>query len=115
MQMLTKVIVKFHPVHVVRLFLLGSPHHFALNEYRVVLMRWCLDSSHSCLPFVFLQFESKSNRVKGIAFHPKRPWILSSLHNGCVQLWDYRMGTLLERFDEHDGTFRVPNLVLMSI
>ncbi|CAJ0639193.1 15708_t:CDS:10, partial [Entrophospora sp. SA101] len=51
-------------------------------------------------------FESKSNRVKGIAFHPKRPWILASLHNGCIQLWDYRMGTLLERFDEHDGPVR---------
>lgn len=49
------------------------------------------------------QFESKSNRVKGVAFHPKRPWILASLHNGCIQLWDYRMGTLLERFEEHDG------------
>ncbi|ORZ08128.1 coatomer protein alpha subunit [Absidia repens] len=52
------------------------------------------------------KFESKSNRVKGIAFHPKRPWILASLHNGNVQLWDYRMGTLLERFDEHDGPVR---------
>ncbi|OAD77428.1 hypothetical protein PHYBLDRAFT_176941 [Phycomyces blakesleeanus NRRL 1555(-)] len=52
------------------------------------------------------KFESKSNRVKGIAFHPKRPWILASLHNGCLQLWDYRMGTLLERFDEHDGPVR---------
>ncbi|KAI9302093.1 coatomer protein alpha subunit [Cunninghamella echinulata] len=52
------------------------------------------------------KFESKSNRVKGIAFHHKRPWILASLHNGCVQLWDYRMGTLLERFDEHDGPVR---------
>jgi len=41
--------------------------------------------------------------VKGIAFHPKRPWVLASLHNGVIQLWDYRMCTLLERFDEHDG------------
>ncbi|KAI9246190.1 coatomer protein alpha subunit [Sporodiniella umbellata] len=52
------------------------------------------------------KFESKSNRVKGITFHPKRPWILASLHNGCIQLWDYRMGTLLERFEEHDGPVR---------
>ncbi|KAI8979742.1 coatomer protein alpha subunit [Mycotypha africana] len=52
------------------------------------------------------KFESKSNRVKGVAFHPKRPWILASLHNGCIQLWDYRMGTLLERFEEHDGPVR---------
>ncbi|KAI9497530.1 coatomer protein alpha subunit [Zychaea mexicana] len=52
------------------------------------------------------KFESKSNRCKGLAFHPKRPWILASLHNGSIQLWDYRMGTLLERFDEHDGPVR---------
>ena len=52
------------------------------------------------------KFETKSNRVKGLAFHPSRPWVLASLHNGVVQLWDYRMGTLLERFDEHDGPVR---------
>jgi coatomer protein complex subunit alpha (xenin) len=34
---------------------------------------------------------------------PRRPWIVVSLHNGIIQLWDYRMGTLLDRFDEHDG------------
>ncbi|KAF1334423.1 Coatomer protein complex, partial [Globisporangium splendens] len=52
------------------------------------------------------KFESKSNRVKGLAFHVSRPWILTSLHNGVIQLWDYRMGTLLDRFDEHDGPVR---------
>lgn len=39
----------------------------------------------------------------GLSFHPTRPWILASLHNGVIQLWDYRMGTLIDRFDEHDG------------
>lgn len=43
------------------------------------------------------------SRVKGLSFHPKRPWILASLHSGVIQLWDYRMGTLIDRFDEHDG------------
>jgi coatomer subunit alpha len=53
-----------------------------------------------------LQFESKSSRAKGIAFHPKRPWILVSLHSSTIQLWDYRMGTLIDRFEEHDGPVR---------
>jgi WD40 repeat protein len=48
-------------------------------------------------------FETKSPRVKGLSFHPNRPWILASLHSGVIQLWDYRIRTLLERFDEHDG------------
>ncbi|KAJ1822074.1 hypothetical protein LPJ60_002232 [Coemansia sp. RSA 2675] len=46
------------------------------------------------------------SRVKGTAFHPKRPWVLASLHNGSIQLWDYRMGTLLDRFEEHEGPVR---------
>uniref|UniRef100_A0AAY5ERE6 Uncharacterized protein n=1 Tax=Electrophorus electricus TaxID=8005 RepID=A0AAY5ERE6_ELEEL len=49
------------------------------------------------------KFETKSARVKGLSFHPKRPWILASLHNGIIQLWDYRMCTLIDKFDEHDG------------
>ncbi|ETV88727.1 coatomer subunit alpha [Aphanomyces astaci] len=52
------------------------------------------------------KFESKSNRVKGLCFHPTRPWVLTSLHNGVIQLWDFRMGTLIDRFDEHDGPVR---------
>ncbi len=52
------------------------------------------------------RFETKSNRVKGLSFHPKRPWILGSLHSGVIQLWDYRMGTLIDRFDEHEGPVR---------
>ncbi|KAK6932876.1 Coatomer, alpha subunit, C-terminal [Dillenia turbinata] len=52
------------------------------------------------------KFETKSNRVKGLSFHGKRPWILASLHSGVIQLWDYRMGTLIDRFDEHDGPVR---------
>ena len=31
------------------------------------------------------KFETKSNRVKGLSFHPKRPWILASLHSGVIQ------------------------------
>ncbi|XP_076308950.1 coatomer subunit alpha [Tachypleus tridentatus] len=52
------------------------------------------------------KFETKSARVKGLSFHPKRPWVLTSLHNGVIQLWDYRMCTLLDKFDEHDGPVR---------
>jgi coatomer protein complex subunit alpha (xenin) len=52
------------------------------------------------------KFDSKSQRVKGIAFHPKRPWALTSLHSGQIQLLDYRLGTLLETFDEHEGPVR---------
>ena len=52
------------------------------------------------------KFETKSPRVKGISFHPTRPWILCSLHDGQIQLWDYRVGTLLETYKEHKGPVR---------
>ncbi|KAL1990129.1 hypothetical protein VTN49DRAFT_5968 [Thermomyces lanuginosus] len=57
-------------------------------------------------PTMLTKFESKSSRAKGIAFHPKRPWILVSLHSSTIQLWDYRMGALIDRFEEHDGPVR---------
>lgn len=41
--------------------------------------------------------------MKGVAFHPKRPWVLASLHSGSIQLWDYKLGTLVERYEEHEG------------
>lgn len=55
---------------------------------------------------VLTKFETKSARVKGLTFHPKRPWILASLHNGLIQLWDYRMCTLVDKFDDHEGPVR---------
>ena len=56
-------------------------------------------------PFITL-FETESTRVKSISFHPTRPWILAALHTGSIQLWDYRIKTLIEKFDEHKGTKR---------
>jgi len=55
---------------------------------------------------MYAKLETKSNRVKGLSFHPTRPWILASLHNGVIQLWDYRIRTLVDRFDEHEGPVR---------
>lgn len=48
-------------------------------------------------------YETKSYRVKGISFHHKNPWLLTSLHNGEICLYDYVNGILLDRFIEHEG------------
>jgi coatomer protein complex subunit alpha (xenin) len=53
-----------------------------------------------------VKFESKSNRVKGLTFHPIRPWLLASLHNGVIQLWDYRIQQMIDKFEEHEGPVR---------
>ena len=55
---------------------------------------------------VLIKFDVKSSRVKGLAFHPKRKWILASLHTGVIQLWDYSEKTLIDKFDEHKGPVR---------
>ncbi|KAK0552131.1 hypothetical protein OC846_001802 [Tilletia horrida] len=52
------------------------------------------------------KFESKSNRVKGVAFHSKLPLLAASLHNGSIQLWQYQTGTIYDRLEEHDGPVR---------
>ena len=51
-----------------------------------------------------VKFENKSKRVKGLSFHKFRPWILASLHNGSINLFDYRAKCLVEKFEDHDGT-----------
>jgi len=52
---------------------------------------------------MLVKCETKSNRVKGLSFHPKLSWIVASLHNGHIQLWDYRIGSLLDTFEDHEG------------
>lgn len=52
------------------------------------------------------KFQSKSSRAKAIAFHPKRPWLLVALYSSSIQLWDYRMGTIIDRFEGHEGPVR---------
>lgn len=57
------------------------------------------------------KFETKSKRVKGLSFHKYRPWILASLHNGSINLFDYRAQALLEKFEDHDGKWY--NLIII--
>lgn len=49
------------------------------------------------------KFENKSVRVKGLSFHPTRPYLLSSLHDGTIQMIDYRMNAIVDSYKEHEG------------
>lgn len=53
-----------------------------------------------------LKFEAKSARVKGIAFHPSKPWIITSLHSGSIQIWDYNMKICVSTFEVANLPFR---------
>ena len=42
------------------------------------------------------QFLSRSDRVKGIDFHPLEPWILTTLYDGKIEIWSYATNTLVK-------------------
>lgn len=73
------------------------------NGARVVVEFYGFPDLCGC---VRVQYETSSDRVKGLSFHPTRPWILASLHSGEIQLWDYRMDALVDVFKEHDKPVR---------
>ncbi|EPY19195.1 coatomer protein complex, subunit alpha (xenin) [Strigomonas culicis] len=53
-----------------------------------------------------VKLDIRSARVKGLCFHRSRPWVLCGLHTGVVQIWDYRMSTLVDTYSDHGGAVR---------
>ncbi|KAH9482103.1 Coatomer subunit beta' [Psilocybe cubensis] len=42
---------------------------------------------------------SRSDRVKGVDFHPTEPWLLTGLYNGSVHIYDHTTGALVKSFE----------------
>lgn len=51
-------------------------------------------------------FSISAAKVKAAALHPRRPWVLLACHDGFVELWDYVVGALVERFRAHNAPVR---------
>ena len=51
-------------------------------------------------------FKSEGSRVKGIAFHPKFPWILCSYYSGDILIFDYIQKMLIDTYTGHMGPVR---------
>lgn len=45
---------------------------------------------------------ARSDRVKCMDLHPKEPWMLASLYNGNVHIWNYESQTLVKSFEVTD-------------
>jgi len=45
------------------------------------------------------KLSARSDRVKSVDIHPTEPWILSSLYNGHVYIWNYTTQTLVKSFE----------------
>ncbi|KAG7447824.1 coatomer protein [Guyanagaster necrorhizus] len=41
----------------------------------------------------------RSERVKGIDFHPTEPWLLTGLYNGTVNIYNHETGALIKTFE----------------
>ncbi|KAH3678144.1 hypothetical protein WICMUC_001660 [Wickerhamomyces mucosus] len=55
---------------------------------------------------IIRQFSSRSDRVKGIDFHPTEPWVLVTLYSGNVELWSFETGTKIKSIDVTDVPVR---------
>ncbi|CAD8090002.1 unnamed protein product [Paramecium sonneborni] len=55
---------------------------------------------------MFIKFERHSDRVKSVSFHPHRPWVLSALHSGIIEMIDYRIKKRIAIYDDHKGAVR---------
>jgi coatomer protein complex subunit alpha (xenin) len=53
-----------------------------------------------------VRYDVRTSRVKGLCFHPSLPWLLASLHNGSIHLYDIYAKRLLWKFEEHEGPVR---------
>lgn len=81
----------------------AEPMHYSYRKADLLSSSPSLHGRRA-LPFI-LKGRPEARQVYSLLIW-QRPWILVSLHSSTIQLWDYRMGTLIDRFEEHDGPVR---------
>lgn len=57
------------------------------------------------------QLLARSERVKGIDFHPTEPWILTTLYSGHVYIWSYETQAIVKIFELTDVPVRAGRFV----
>lgn len=57
------------------------------------------------------KFSARSDRVKSVDFHPTEPWILASLYNGNVYIWNYKTQNLVKSFEVSDLPVRTAKFI----
>jgi len=57
------------------------------------------------------QFSTRSDRVKGIDFHPSEPWILTTLYNGKVEIWSYATNSIVKSIQVTDTPVRTGKFI----
>ncbi|CAG8532370.1 11890_t:CDS:10 [Rhizophagus irregularis] len=54
---------------------------------------------------------ARSDRVKCVDFHPTEPWLLASLYNGNVYIWNYETQALVKTFEVTDVPVRAAKFI----
>jgi coatomer subunit beta' len=57
------------------------------------------------------QLLTRSERVKGIDFHPTEPWVLTTLYSGHANIWNYQTQSLVKSFEVTDVPVRCGRFV----
>ncbi|KAL5596724.1 hypothetical protein BROUX41_006584 [Berkeleyomyces rouxiae] len=57
------------------------------------------------------QLFARSDRVKGVDFHPTEPWILCTLYSGHVSIWSYETQQVVKTFELTDVPVRCGRFV----
>ncbi|KAK9723079.1 Coatomer subunit beta' [Basidiobolus ranarum] len=54
---------------------------------------------------------SRSDRVKCVDLHPTEPWVMASLYNGNVYIWNYETQSLVKTFEVTDLPVRAAKFI----
>ncbi|OCK85984.1 Coatomer, beta' subunit [Lepidopterella palustris CBS 459.81] len=57
------------------------------------------------------QLFARSERVKGIDFHPTEPWILTTLYSGHAHIWSYESQSIVKTFELTDVPVRAGRFI----
>lgn len=57
------------------------------------------------------QLFARSDRVKGIDFHPTEPWVLTTLYSGNAYIWSYETQAIIKTFEVTDVPVRAGRFI----
>ena len=89
----------FHPRHSFVFLLLLLTSFFTQHLSCLSSSPLFLSVSHELFVLLQRKLSARSDRVKNVDFHPSEPWVLASLYNGNVYIWNYETQAVVKTFE----------------
>jgi hypothetical protein len=67
-------------------------------------------NQRAIVPHLQRKLSARSDRVKSVDLHPTEPWMMCSLYNGNVQIWNFETQNMVKSFEVAD----VPGMHITS-